>query len=89
MKKIEILKKLKADFVAEDLAEPFINREYVEETLRIFDLLSDDFTPEETKTDEAIMDIVNDICRYYEDGDDFERLIRTKMKIIQNGKTKV
>lgn len=86
MERKEILEKLKKSFIEEDVEEPFQNREYVRETLRIFDLLSDDITPEETKTDEAITDIVNDIFRYYENEDDFEGIIRKKVGMIKRGK---
>lgn len=62
----DIIRKLKADFVKEDTTEPFVNREYVDETIRLFDMLdiySDE--PERDFTDEAIRDIVNDIFRHF------------------------
>lgn len=68
--KEEILKQLKEDFIKEDEAEPFLNRLYVDETIRLFDMLIEGYDElAEYPTDKAINDIVIDIFRYYdEDG---------------------
>lgn len=61
----DILKILKQQFIEEDIKEPFRNREYVEETIRIFDMLIDGFDLSENQYDNAIYDVVNDIFRYF------------------------
>lgn len=83
MSKAEILKKLKQSFIDEDVKEPFTDKEYVEETLRIFDLLLGGFNSDENETDNAIYDIVTDIFTYFDETDELERLIKKKMKIIK------
>lgn len=88
MGKTKILKKLKKSFVKEDKEEPFLNREYVEETLRIFDLLIGGFDLGESQTDNAIQDVVNDVFRYFDETDEFERLITKKMEKIDYEKEK-
>lgn len=85
MSKTEILEKLKKSFIEEDKQEPFQNREYVEETLRVFDLLIGGFDLGEDEKNNAIQDIVSDIFNYFGE-DEFERLIRNKMKLIKIGK---
>ena len=64
-KNIEAIKRAEKSFLEEDKKEPFLNREYVEETKRIFSLLRNkssmgDF---ENPTDRAIFDLVYDILR--------------------------
>lgn len=64
-KNIEAIKKAEKSFLQEDKKEPFLDREYVDETKRIFCLLKDkssmgDF---ENPTDRAIFDVVYDILR--------------------------
>ena len=88
MGKTKILEKLKQSFVKGDKEEPFTSREYVEETLRIFDLLIDGFDLGESQTDNAIQDIVSDIFRYFDETDEFERLINKKMEKINYEKGK-
>ncbi len=65
MNKKEIIKKLEKSFVKEDKAEPFLDREYVEETKRIYKLLKNNDTSSDfiDATDKAIYDIVEDIFR--------------------------
>lgn len=82
MGKTEIIKQLRQSFIDEDNREPFQNREYVGETLRIFDLLLGTFDDSENDTDNAIYDIVSDIFGYFGE-DEFERLLRNKMKLIK------
>jgi hypothetical protein len=65
LNKIEILKKLKGEFVKEEKAEPFQNREYVKESTRIFNMLIDGFDFGKNETDNATFDIVDDIFRYF------------------------
>ena len=60
-----IIQKAEAIFLEDDELEPFINREYVEETKRIYGLLRNkasmgDF---DSPQDRAIFDIVEDIFR--------------------------
>ena len=62
---IQIIKKIEKEFIKEDKAEPFINREYVEETKRIFGLLKESVGDFDNDTNRAIYDIVQDIFRYY------------------------
>jgi hypothetical protein len=62
---IDIIKKLKKEFLKEDKKEPFLDREYVDESLRIFDILSEGIGDFEDETDRAIYDIVQDIFRYF------------------------
>ena len=81
MNKTEILEKLKQSFVDDDKKEPFQNREYVEETLRIFDLLIAGFDLGKNEQDNAIFDIVNDIFKYFGETDELERLIKKKIKM--------
>ena len=59
----KIIEKLEREFIKEDKKEPFLNREYVEETKRIYKLLKGEIDSEENPTDRAIYDIVNDIFR--------------------------
>ena len=59
----KIIEKLEKEFIKEDKEEPFLNREYVEETKRIYKLLKEEIDSEENPTDRAIYDIVNDIFR--------------------------
>lgn len=62
----DIIRELKASFVAEDKAEPFYSREYVEETIRVFDMLDgQNPQPEVDYKDEAVKDIIADIFRYF------------------------
>lgn len=63
--KKDILIKLRHDFIEEDRKEPFMNREYVEETIRVFDMLIDGFDLSENVYDNAIQDVVSDIFRYF------------------------
>lgn len=64
--KEDILKELKKRFVEEDTKEPFVNREYVEDTLQVFDMLisgdEDDFIG---VNGGALCDVISDIFRYY------------------------
>lgn len=55
------MKKLKEDFNKGDREEPFIDREYVEETNRVYDVLIEGIGDEPNSTDKAIFDIVNEI----------------------------
>lgn len=61
----DVLKKLKENFIKEDESEPFQNREYAEETIRIFDLLIGGFDLDKNEVDNATFDIVTDIFNYY------------------------
>lgn len=83
MGRTEILKQLKQSFVEEDVKEPFQNREYVEETLGIFDMLIDGFDLGLDETDSAVQDIVGDIFRYFDETDELTRLIQKKREIIK------
>lgn len=63
--KDEVIKKVEANFLEDDKLEPFINREYAEETIRIYTLLRNkasmgDF---DSPQDRAIFDVVEDILR--------------------------
>jgi len=65
MNEDEIVKQAEANFLEDDEAEPFLNREYAEETKRIYGLLKNkasmgDF---DSPQDRAIFDIVQDILR--------------------------
>ncbi len=65
MKEEDIIKKAEKSFLEDDKLEPFLNREYAEETKRIYGLLKDkcsmgDF---ESPKDRAIFDVVYDILR--------------------------
>ena len=60
--KINILKRLRNGFITEDKREPFIDRNYVEETIRIYDNLIESNTCE--YQEKAIYDIISDIFRY-------------------------
>jgi hypothetical protein len=62
--RIAILAKMKRSFNEEDKADPFNDRDYVDETNRLFDLLMEEYPhdPEDSK-DRAIYDIVADIFR--------------------------
>ena len=58
-----VIQKAEANFLEDDELEPFLDREYAEETKRIYDLLKNkasmgDF---ESPQDRAIFDIVEDI----------------------------
>jgi len=60
-----VIRKAEVTFLEDDEAEPFLNREYAEETKRIYSLLKDkhsmgDF---ESPKDRAIFDLVQDILR--------------------------
>ena len=65
MNEDEIIKQAEAIFLEDDEAEPFINREYVEETKRIYGLLKDKHTMGgfESPQDRAIFDVVSDVLR--------------------------
>lgn len=65
--KNDIIKELKEEFIEEDKKEPFENRDYFDETIRIFDLLLGVFDDNENETNNAIYDVVSDIFRYYGD----------------------
>ena len=70
MKQEKIIEKAEKSFLDADKEEPFLNREYAEETKRIYLLLKNrasmgDF---ESPTDRAIFDIVQDIFRELEGG---------------------
>jgi hypothetical protein len=65
MNKQKILEKLKKQFIKEDKEEPFLNRAYVKETKRIFDMLLGVKKSSFNETDYAIFDIVDDIFKYY------------------------
>lgn len=80
MSKTEILRKLKQSFIDGDNEEPFLNREYAEETFRIFDLLIGGFDLGGNQTNNAIQDIVNDIFKYFDETDELERLVKKKIK---------
>ncbi len=61
----EIIKRAEKSFLEADKEEPFLSREYAEETKRIYGLIKNkssmgDF---ESPTDRAIFDIVYDILR--------------------------
>jgi len=65
MNEDEIVKQAEANFLEDDEAEPFLNREYADETKRIYTLLRNkasmgDF---DSPQDRAIFDIVQDILR--------------------------
>jgi len=66
-KRTEIIKKAEKSFLEEDKAEPFLDREYAEETKRIYGLLKEDMGDFENPTDRAIFDLVNDILREIKD----------------------
>jgi len=57
----EILIQLREEFIKEDEEEPFNDREYVEETLKAFDLLAGDIDIGENR---AYYDIVQDIFKH-------------------------
>lgn len=59
----KVILKAEKSFLKEDKKEPFIDREYVDETKRIFSLLKADVGDFENPTDRAIFDIVKDIFR--------------------------
>lgn len=59
------MKRLLKEFIKEDESEPFINREYVEETKRIYRLLIGDI-PHGNETDNAVYDIVNALLYHFE-----------------------
>lgn len=66
MNDIQILKKLKKQFIKEDKKEPFQNRGYVEDTIRIFDMLiegNEEYIIEINKN--ALNDVIYDIFRYF------------------------
>jgi len=61
----EAIKRAEKSFLKDDKKEPFISREYAEETKRIYGLLKNkssmgDF---ENPTDRAIFDVIYDILR--------------------------
>lgn len=68
--KEDILRKLKQNFIEEDKSEPFLNREYVEETIRVFNFL---INPNNSLVnnlsplfqDKSVYDIVSDIFRHF------------------------
>ena len=64
-----LFKRLLERFIAEDKADQFIDRKYVEETKRVYKLL---LVPEErsdfrSPTDRATYDVVMEIIRYMEE----------------------
>lgn len=61
-----LVKKIKKSFDEEDRKEPFVNRFYVEETNRIFDLLLSDYGGFTDETDRAIFDIFTDVMNKVE-----------------------
>jgi hypothetical protein len=62
--RITILARLRESFNEEDRAEQFNDREYVDETNRLFDLLMEEYPHEPVDPkDRAIYDIVADIFR--------------------------
>lgn len=65
MNEDEIIKQAEATFLEDDEAEPFLNREYAEETKRIYGLLKDKHTMGnfENPQDRAIFDVVSDVLR--------------------------
>jgi len=62
---INIIKRIEKEFIKEDKKEPFQDREYVLETLKLFILLEEDVGDYENPKDRAIYDIVQDIFRYF------------------------
>jgi len=62
--RVTIIGKLKKSFNEEDKTEPFDDREYVDESNRLFDLLMEEYPidPQDSR-DRAIVDIVIDIFR--------------------------
>lgn len=62
----KLMKQLLKEFLKEDKDDPFIDRDYVEETKRIYKLL---MVPEgmtqHLNIDRAVYDIVADILRYF------------------------
>lgn len=58
-----VILKAEKSFIEEDKEEPFLDREYVDETKRIFSLLKEGNGDFENPTDRAIFDIVKDIFR--------------------------
>jgi hypothetical protein len=62
--RIEIMARLKKSFNDEDKTDPFNDREYVDESNRIFDILMEEspYDPPDCH-DRAIFDIVYDIFR--------------------------
>jgi len=62
--RITILAKLKKSFNDEDREEPFKDREYVDETNRIYSILMEEWpADQEDSKDRAIFDIVADVFR--------------------------
>jgi len=61
----QIINRIQESFEEEDEKEPFANRGYVEETIRIFDLLKNGVGDFDNNTDRATFDIVMDIIRYF------------------------
>lgn len=67
----DILKNLKERFIEEDIREPFEDREYVEDTLNIFDLLIENNRVDRideimvTLDKNALLDIIYDIFKYF------------------------
>lgn len=62
----EIFERLKKNFIEEDEAEPFVNREYVESTIALFDLLIDGNEDKDYLLNGgAICDVISDIMFYF------------------------
>ena len=63
----DVLIKIRQDFIKEDTEEPFKNREYVKDTLKIFDMLISGDEDEFIEINGgALCDVVSDIFRHYE-----------------------
>lgn len=66
--KEDILRKLKQDFLEEDKEEPFSNRGYVEDTIKVFDMLIDGNEDEYIEIQgSALCDVVNDVFRHFQE----------------------
>ena len=65
MNEDEIIKQAEAIFLEDDEAEPFISREYAEETKRIYGLLKENHAMGDfpNPKDRAIFDVVYDLLR--------------------------
>ncbi len=63
MNEDEIIKQAETNFLEDDTLEPFANREYVEETKRIYDLLKNEHPMGDFKSpqDRAIFDVAYDL----------------------------
>jgi len=74
----KLIFKAKKSFNNEDKKEPFLDRYYVEETNRMFDLLLEDIGDFPDATDRAIYDIVKDLFREFKK--EFDKVKKSKRR---------